>query len=366
MKRKKSEHRKAMSRIEIKDLVKMYGAHQALFGINIDIAPGEFCVLVGPSGCGKSTTLRMVAGLETISGGEVVIGDRVVNGLKAKDRGIAMVFQNYALYPSKTVYNNMAFALQMAKMPKAEIDRRVQEVADILELRPLLDRKPGALSGGQRQRVAMGRAIVRDPEVFLFDEPLSNLDAKLRGQMRAEIKRLHQRLNNTIIYVTHDQVEAMTLADRIVIMRDGRIEQQGTPDDVFHDPETQFVAGFMGSPPMNLIDCLVTDTGLKIGDVDIAAGVPAPFSPGSRAVFGIRADDIRPRAEEPDGFSVDVSLDLIEGLGTENLVHFTLGGHSMIGKTGGRTKLRAGEHVAMTFDMDHAYFFDVSTGSRIR
>ncbi|MEM9764041.1 MAG: sn-glycerol-3-phosphate ABC transporter ATP-binding protein UgpC [Pseudomonadota bacterium] len=355
-----------MSRIEIRDLVKLYGTEQALHGIDIDIAPGEFCVLVGPSGCGKSTTLRMVAGLETISGGEVVIGDRVVNGLKAKDRGIAMVFQNYALYPSKTVYNNMAFALQMQKMPKSEIDRRVQEVADILELRDLLHRKPGALSGGQRQRVAMGRAIVRDPEVFLFDEPLSNLDAKLRGQMRAEIKRLHQRLNNTIIYVTHDQVEAMTLADRIVIMRDGRIEQQGTPDEVFHNPATQFVAGFMGSPPMNLTECKVTDRGLSLGGAEIACAVPGQLAAGDTVTFGIRADDIRPLDEAGEGVKAEVTLELIEGLGTENLVHFTFGGRSMIGKTGGRARYISGQKVPMVFDMAHAYFFDPDTGDRIR
>ncbi|MEM9708622.1 MAG: sn-glycerol-3-phosphate ABC transporter ATP-binding protein UgpC [Pseudomonadota bacterium] len=355
-----------MSRIEIRDLVKMYGTQQALYGIDIQIEEGEFCVLVGPSGCGKSTTLRMVAGLETISGGEVVIGDRVVNGLKAKDRGIAMVFQNYALYPSKTVYNNMAFALQMAKMPKDEIHRRVQEVADILELRPLLDRKPGALSGGQRQRVAMGRAIVRDPEVFLFDEPLSNLDAKLRGQMRAEIKRLHQRLNNTIIYVTHDQVEAMTLADRIVIMRDGRIEQQGTPEEVFHDPATQFVAGFMGSPPMNLTTCKVTDTGLALGTANVACRVPKRLSPGDTVVFGIRADDIRPNVEGAAAVTVEAKLDLIEGLGTENLVHFMLGGETIIGKTDGRAKYTSGQTVSLALDMAHSYFFDSETGARIR
>ena len=267
-----------MSKIEICDLIKMYGEHKALHGINIQIEPGEFCVLVGPSGCGKSTTLRMVAGLETISGGKIVIGDKIVNGMKPKDRGVAMVFQNYALYPAKTVYKNMAFSLQLARWPKPKIDRRVREVAEILELTELLDRKPGTLSGGQRQRVAMGRAIVRNPEVFLFDEPLSNLDAKLRGQMRAEIKRLHQRLNNTIIYVTHDQVEAMTLADKIVIMRDGIIEQ----------------------------------------------------------------------------------------LGTENLVHFQLGDHKMIGKTGGRFKIESGFQCNMVFDMRHAYFFDLKSGKRLR
>ena len=355
-----------MSRIEIRNLVKMYGAHQALHGIDISIEQGEFCVLVGPSGCGKSTTLRMVAGLETISGGEIAIGDRVVNGLRPKDRGIAMVFQNYALYPAKSVYNNMAFSLQLSRVPKAEIDRRVREVAEILELTPLLERKPAALSGGQRQRVAMGRAIVRDPEVFLFDEPLSNLDAKLRGQMRAEIKRLHQRLSNTIIYVTHDQVEAMTLADRIVIMRDGRIEQQGTPDAVFHDPETVFVAGFMGSPPMNLIDCLVTPMGLRLGDSELPCTPPLGVKPGEHVTLGIRPDDIRPAADLPNGVTAALPVDLIEQLGTEKLVHFRAGPHALIGKTGGRAELAEGAVQTLAFDMSHAYYFDPKSGRRIR
>ncbi|MBY6160242.1 sn-glycerol-3-phosphate ABC transporter ATP-binding protein UgpC [Mameliella alba] len=355
-----------MSRIEISNLVKMYGNHKALHGIDISIAPGEFCVLVGPSGCGKSTTLRMVAGLETISGGEIAIGDRVVNGLRPKERGIAMVFQNYALYPAKTVRGNMAFSLQLSRMPRSEIDRRVNEVAEILELTPLLDRKPAALSGGQRQRVAMGRAIVRDPEVFLFDEPLSNLDAKLRGQMRAEIKRLHQRLENTIIYVTHDQVEAMTLADRIVIMRDGRIEQQGTPDSVFHDPETVFVAGFMGSPPMNLVDCTITPTGLRLGDADLICATPDGLRAGDRVTFGIRPDDVRPATDLPDGVPARLPVDLIEQLGTEKLVHFRAGAHELIGKTGGRVDLAEGTVQTLAFDMAHAYFFDAETGQRIR
>ncbi|KFB11477.1 ABC transporter ATP-binding protein [Nitratireductor basaltis] len=355
-----------MSRIEIRNLVKMYGTHQALHGINISIQPGEFCVLVGPSGCGKSTTLRMVAGLETISDGEIVIGERVVNGLRPKERGIAMVFQNYALYPSKTVYNNMAFSLQLSKMPRAEIDRRVREVAEILELTQLLERKPGALSGGQRQRVAMGRAIVRDPEVFLFDEPLSNLDAKLRGQMRAEIKRLHQRLKNTIIYVTHDQVEAMTLADRIVIMRDGRIEQQGTPDSIFHDPDTVFVAGFMGSPAMNLIDCVVTPDGLRLGETDLVCTTPEGLRAGDRVTFGIRPDDVRPAADLPNGVHATLPVDLIEQLGTEKLLHFRAGPHDLIGKTGGRMDLAEGSAQTLAFDMAHAFFFDADTGRRIR
>ena len=243
-----------MSKIDIKNLVKYFGTQKILHGIDISISKGEFCVLVGPSGCGKSTTLRMVAGLETISGGEIIIGDRIVNGLKPRERGIAMVFQNYALYPAKTVYNNMAFSLQLSRINKNIIDQKVREVAKILDISDLLDRKPATLSGGQRQRVAMGRAIVRDPEVFLFDEPLSNLDAQLRGQMRAEIKLLHQRLKNTVIYVTHDQVEAMTLADKIVVLRDGEVMQVGSPMDLFNLPDNEFVAGFLGSPKMNFFE----------------------------------------------------------------------------------------------------------------
>ena len=356
-----------MSKIEIRNLVKKYGAVEALHSINIDIEPGEFAVLVGPSGCGKSTTLRLVAGLETITGGEIVIGDRVVNGLKPKERGIAMVFQNYALYPAKTVYQNMAFSLQLSREPKDKIDRKVREVAEILELTGLLDRKPGALSGGQRQRVAMGRAIVRDPEVFLFDEPLSNLDAKLRGQMRAEIKRLHQRLKNTIIYVTHDQVEAMTLSDRIVVMRDGIIEQQGTPDEIFHDPASQFVAGFMGSPPMNLPTCQVREGGVMIGGTELVCTTPASARSGTIAVFGIRPDDIRLASDSDTSDAiVDVEIDLVEQLGTEKLFHFKLGEHGFIGKADGRSKLVEGQSVNVRFYMEHSYFFDVKAGERLR
>ena len=355
-----------MSKIEIKNLEKIFGLQKVLHGIDISIAAGQFCVLVGPSGCGKSTTLRMVAGLETITGGEIFIGDRIVNGLKPKERGIAMVFQNYALYPAKTVYNNMAFSLQLSKMPKQEIDRRVKEVAEILDITPLLDRKPATLSGGQRQRVAMGRAIVRDPEVFLFDEPLSNLDAQLRGQMRAEIKRPHQRLKNTIIYVTHDQVEAMTLADKIVIMKDGKIEQQGTPDDVFHNPQTLFVAGFMGSPQMNLTKSIVKPNGLIMSDTKINFSLPKFLNVGQEVIFGIRSDDIRLFSEGSVGVKVDAKLDLIEQLGTENLAHFSLGENRLIAKTSGRTSLKNGDIISFAIDMNHAYFFDPLNGKRIK
>ena len=242
-----------MAQVVLKKVVKRFGKEEVVHGIDLDIADREFVVLVGPSGCGKSTTLRMVAGLEKISEGEIFIGDRLVNDVAPKDRHVAMVFQNYALYPHMNVYKNMSFGLQLRKVPKAEIEKRVMEAAGILGLQDLLKRKPFELSGGQRQRVAMGRAIVRNPDVFLFDEPLSNLDAKLRTQMRTEIKRLHQKVQSTIIYVTHDQVEAMTMADRIVVMRDGYIEQTGNPLELFQNPVNTFVAGFIGTPPMNLV-----------------------------------------------------------------------------------------------------------------
>jgi len=357
-----------MSNIAVRNLVKSFGSVEVLHSINIEMEPGQFTVLVGPSGCGKSTTLRMIAGLESVSSGEIIIGDRVVNDLRPKDRGIAMVFQNYALYPAKTVYQNMAFSLKLSKVPVDEIDRRVRDAADILELHELLDRKPGALSGGQRQRVAMGRAIVRDPEVFLFDEPLSNLDAKLRGLMRAEIKMLHQRLKNTIVYVTHDQVEAMTLADQIVVMRDGIIEQQGTPDEVFHDPDNEFVAGFMGSPPMNIIDVnLHSEGGVIIGDSRLPCPVPNQITPESLLRFGIRPDDIYLSEARPDlQATAKVVVTLIEQLGTEKLFHFSLGGLAFIGKADGRSVLTAGQSVEVAFDLQQAYYFDRATGMRIR
>src|SRR5476649_2516611 len=249
-----------MAQVTLRKVVKKYDEVLAVRGVDLDIADKEFIVLVGPSGCGKSTTLRMIAGLEEISGGDIAIGGNIVNDVPPKDRDIAMVFQNYALYPHMNVYENMSFGLKLKKTPKQDIDRRVRQAAQILDITELLDRKPKQLSGGQRQRVAMGRAIVRDPKVFLFDEPLSNLDAKLRVQMRTEIKKVHQKVRTTTVYVTHDQVEAMTLADRVVVMNGGRIEQVGTPNDLYHFPATKFVAGFIGSPAMNFIPCKVEET----------------------------------------------------------------------------------------------------------
>ena len=281
-----------MAEVRIRDLTKSYGAMQVVHGVNVDIQDGQFVVLVGPSGCGKSTLLRMIAGLEGISGGTISIGDRVVNNLPPAERDIAMVFQNYALYPHKTVGANMGFPLKMARMDKAEIETRVNRAADILGLKPYLDRYPRALSGGQRQRVAMGRAIVRDPQVFLFDEPLSNLDAKLRVQMRSEIRELHQRLGTTTVYVTHDQIEAMTMADRIVVMRDGRISQVGAPLELYDRPINTFVAGFIGSPSMNLISGEVSGDRFKAGGIDLPMPAGVAMAQGAKLTYGIRPEHL--------------------------------------------------------------------------
>src|ERR1700704_2684112 len=278
-----------MAQVTLRKVVKKYDEVLAVRGIDLDIVDKEFIVLVGPSGCGKSTTLRMIAGLEEISGGDIAIGGDVVNDVPPKDRDIAMVFQNYALYPHMNVYENMSFGLKLKKTPKADIDRRVRQAAGILDITELLDRKPKQLSGGQRQRVAMGRAIVRDPKVFLFDEPLSNLDAKLRVQMRTEIKRVHQKVRTTTVYVTHDQIEAMTLADRVVVMNKGKIEQIGAPNFLYHSPATRFVAGFIGSPAMNFIPCKLEQAGeglnVRLSDTIVFA-VPADRLPRYRPSIG--------------------------------------------------------------------------------
>ena len=298
-----------MAQVALRKIVKMFDKTPAVQGIDLDIADREFIVLVGPSGCGKSTTLRMIAGLEEATSGEIYIGDQLVNDVPPKDRDIAMVFQNYALYPHMTVFENMSFGLRLRKFPKAEIKERVENAARILDITDLLDRQPKQLSGGQRQRVAMGRAIVRNPKVFLFDEPLSNLDAKLRVQMRTEIKKVHQKVTTTTVYVTHDQVEAMTLADRVVVMNGGRIEQIGTPYEVYHQPATRFVAGFIGSPAMNFLPCQLVQngSGLTVRAVG-QAGFPgagntatARYRPyvGRELIFGLRPEDIiEPRSGE--------------------------------------------------------------------
>ncbi len=321
-----------MSGVNLNGIVKAYGAVQVVHGIDLDIAEKEFVVLVGPSGCGKSTTLRMIAGLEEITAGDLTIGDRRMNRVAPKDRDVAMVFQNYALYPHLNVADNMAFGLRIRKMPKAEIKTTISEVAEILGLTEYLDRRPADLSGGQRQRVAMGRAIVRHPKVFLFDEPLSNLDAKLRTQMRAEIKRLHNRLGVTSVYVTHDQVEAMTLADRIVVMNNGSIEQIGTPMELFNNPANTFVAGFLGSPPMNQLKGVLTASGAKIGETEIKLNDAVAGQAGRDVIVGIRPEHVTLTAGERTT-ALPISLDLVEPLGSEALLHGHFGKDSLVFKT---------------------------------
>ena len=327
-----------MSGVNLKGISKSYGAVQVVHGIDLDVQEKEFVVLVGPSGCGKSTTLRMIAGLEEISDGDLTIDGRYVNRVAPKDRDVAMVFQNYALYPHLNVADNIAFGLRIRKESKEKIASSVEEVGEILGLTPYLERRPADLSGGQRQRVAMGRAIVRRPKVFLFDEPLSNLDAKLRTQMRAEIKRLHKRLNVTSIYVTHDQVEAMTLADRIVVMHDGRIEQIGTPMELFLNPANTFVAGFLGSPPMNMIEATIAsgDTGpvAEFDDNSLQlADIPALRNAvGQPVILGIRPEFVTVSPKGEAG-RVPVDVDLIETLGSEALIHASLRGAPFVIRT---------------------------------
>ena len=332
-----------MAEVRLEKVVKKYGNLEVVHGVDLEVAHGEFVVLVGPSGCGKSTTLRMIAGLEDISGGSISIGDRKVNDLPPRSRNISMVFQNYALYPHMTVRDNLGFGLKIAGTPADEIRRRVDDAAEILGLGTLLDRMPGELSGGQRQRVAMGRAIVRHPDVFLFDEPLSNLDAKLRVQMRTEIKRLHKRVQTTVIYVTHDQVEAMTLADRIVIMRDGHVVQVGAPLQVFEQPVDTFVGSFVGSPPMNMLDGTVRAAGDGGLEITLADGIviPAPgasgahLTAGQRIVLGVRADDLTPVGHGTGNAGTSrVRLKRIvsisEPLGTEAILFTAIGGKEVV------------------------------------
>lgn len=359
-----------MARLSLRNLVKRYGQTEVVRGIDLDVADGEFIVLVGPSGCGKSTTLRMIAGLESVTGGTLTIGERVVNTVEPKDRDIAMVFQNYALYPHMSVYRNMAFGLRAAKRPADEIDRKVRKAAEMLGLTPLLERRPHELSGGQRQRVAMGRAIVRDPQVFLFDEPLSNLDAQLRGQVRTEIKRLHQAIGTTIVYVTHDQVEAMTLADRIVIMREGRIEQVGSPLEVFHRPATQFVAGFIGTPTMNLIPMQLSEIGgapalVREGQNDAGGLLIRIEEEHARRLagrgtitVGLRPDDLKvaPLSEAP-GHRLTGTVVISEPLGPTTQITVASHGLDLIGMGGGHYLPRTGEEVALTFETANLHFF---------
>jgi multiple sugar transport system ATP-binding protein len=363
-----------MAQVLLKDLNKKYDEVHAVKDVNLHIRDKEFIVLVGPSGCGKSTTLRMVAGLEEITGGEIVIGDRVVNDLPPKDRDIAMVFQNYALYPHMTVYDNMAFGLKMRKFPKAEIAKRVQDAAEILGIQELLKRKPRQLSGGQRQRVAVGRAIVRHPQVFLFDEPLSNLDAKLRVQMRVELKRLHDRLETTAIYVTHDQVEAMTLGDRVVVMKDGWIQQVGEPLELYGKPANRFVAGFIGSPAMNFADVTVNESGgaLVAEGTGFRIHVPPAQTPslkpykGQRVTLGIRPEDIHIAggADSPQ-HSFDAVVDVVEPLGSEILLDVKAGASTLVARVEPTVRAKVHEQVRLAMNPDRLHFFDSKTEQAI-
>src|SRR5205807_4890926 len=333
-----------MAQVALRNIVKTFDRTPAVQGIDLDISDREFIVLVGPSGCGKSTTLRMIAGLEEATSGEIYIGDQLVNDVPPKDRDIAMVFQNYALYPHMTVFENMSFGLRLKKFPKPEIRERVQAAARILDITDLLDRRPKQLSGGQRQRVAMGRAIVRNPKVFLFDEPLSNLDAKLRVQMRIEIKKVHQKVRTTTVYVTHDQVEAMTLADRVVVMNHGRIEQIGTPNELYHKPATRFVAGFIGSPAMNFVPCRFEEVGGKL-HIRLTDRISFPLPPARTAryqnvsrsdklVLGIRPEHITEAKAhpEPGVETFEAVLDVTEPRGMETLIYFMVEGEEVCGR----------------------------------
>lgn len=368
-----------MASLSLRNLYKKYpGGVTAVTDFSLEIADKEFVILVGPSGCGKSTTLRMIAGLEEISEGELFIGDRLVNDVAPKDRDIAMVFQSYALYPHMTVFDNMAFGLKLRKTPKEDIKRRVEEAARILDITHLLDRKPKALSGGQRQRVALGRAIVREPKVFLLDEPLSNLDAKLRAQMRTELNKLHKRLGTTFIYVTHDQVEAMTMGDRIVVMKDGFIQQVDAPQVLYDEPRNVFVAGFIGSPQMNFIDAKLTSKDGKLvvlyGDMNKPFELELPEAKaklpgvadyvGKDVLMGVRPEDLHDEemylsAATTGKFDVDV--DVTEMMGSETHLHLNCGGTMMTAKVSTRVSTKAGDHITMAMDVNKIHLFDKET-----
>ena len=354
-----------MASVAFRHVTKRYGDVEVIHGIDVEVADGEFVVIVGPSGCGKSTLLRMVAGLEVITGGEIAIGSRVVNDLEPKDRDIAMVFQNYALYPHMSVYDNMAYGLKLRNVSKADIESKVRKAAEILELAPLLKRTPRQLSGGQRQRVAMGRAIVREPAVFLFDEPLSNLDAKLRVQMRFEIQKLHRRLATTSLYVTHDQVEAMTLAQRMIVMNAGRAEQIGTPMEVYENPQTVFVAGFIGSPAMNFMPGKAAGN----GSVALEHGGRAPIASSALAAgrpvtIGIRPEHLVPCSETDAALRGPVEL--VEQLGADVLVHVTHGSGTVIARLPHGQSPAAGSMCSLRVDPARVFAFDAESGGRIQ
>ncbi len=360
-----------MASITYEHVTKRFGEVVAIKDLSLFVEDKEFLVLVGPSGCGKSTALRLLAGLEEVTEGTIKIGDRIVNDVPPKDRDIAMVFQSYALYPHMSVYDNMAFGLRMRKMPRAEIHRRVLEAARILGIEDLLNRKPRALSGGQRQRVALGRAIVREPQAFLMDEPLSNLDAKLRVQMRAELIKLHQRLGTTVVYVTHDQVEAMTMGTRIAVLKDGVLQQLDTPQNLYDHPANKFVAGFIGSPAMNFFDARLVAEGdtLYVDTGSFRVRVPAEQAAALRArnapeeiIFGIRPEDIYDAAFLPAGLPgtdrVEVTVDVIELLGAEMYLYLLSGPHSFLGRVDARTRVRPGQKMEVALNMAHMHIFD--------
>jgi multiple sugar transport system ATP-binding protein len=358
-----------MASVEFRRLVKRYGPLEVVHAIDLVIEDGEFIVLVGPSGCGKSTTLRMLAGLEDISGGEILIDQRTVNEIEPRDRDIAMVFQDYALYPHMSVYENMAFSLRYRNTPRAEIGARVREAAEILGLTPYLERRPKQLSGGQRQRVAMGRAIVRKPQVFLFDEPLSNLDAKLRGTMRLEMKKLHQQLGVTTVFVTHDQIEAMTLADRVVVMNAGHIEQVGTPDQVYHAPASLFVAGFIGAPTMNLIP--VERSGpnqlrLPQNGQPITLRKPIAATAGA-LILGMRPEDVdvAQGAALPGQVDVPAVVEVVEPLGADTLVFTTLCGHPVVARVRPDIRPKPGAKLDLRFNLERSHLFDAGSGKTL-
>ena len=362
-----------MAEVRLEKVVKKFDEVVAVDDFNLTIADKEFVVLVGPSGCGKTTTLRMIAGLETITSGNIFIGEQLINRLSAKDRNIAMVFQNYALYPHMSVFDNMAFSLLMRKRPKNEIEQRVKEAAEILGIQHLLARKPKQLSGGQRQRVAVGRAIVRKPEVFLFDEPLSNLDAKLRVQTRLELKKLHERLATTAVYVTHDQIEAMTMGDRIVVMKDGLIQQVGSPLELYDEPANKFVGGFIGSPAMNFFEAEINGAAetvcLQAGDVRI--DLPSEKSrqledyKEKGVIVGIRPEDLKPTPEHVEGKTLQGTVEVVEPIGNETYVDLNAGKFNLIAAVGRKSKIKPHTKLALNLTMDNLHLFSTQNEKAI-
>lgn len=358
-----------MANLELRDVKKAYGAAEVIRGVNLDIKHGEFCVFVGPSGCGKSTLLRMISGLESISEGSILIGDKVANDIPAAERGLAMVFQSYALYPHMTVQQNLSFGLENLSTPKAQIAEKIQQVAQMLQIDQLLQRRPKDLSGGQRQRVAIGRAVVREPRVFLFDEPLSNLDAELRVDMRGEIARLHKRLGNTMIYVTHDQVEAMTMADKIAVLRDGLVEQFGTPLELYNSPDNIFVAGFIGSPKMNFLKGVAAmDSGLKLvldtGDVITLPSDKSDISDGMAVTLGIRPNGLQ--LSSANSSSVHVDVRSVERLGGESYIYASMpNGDAVTVHSAGQTEIEPGSQIALTIDTGQIHLFSTKSGKAL-